>query len=91
MGLLSAPPMRRHPNLDANAKINLIQVDAAKNRNEKGQIIINIEKYTRKDLNEAELQELYTYYWAAHFGFKETVMLMILYRKWSIFMKAFYK
>ena len=52
-------------------------------------IIVELEKCKRKHLTQEERKELRAFYWAAFFGIKKFVKLMIAERKWSPFMKSF--
>ena len=50
---------------------------------------IYLTKVNKKELNDTETCELRVFYWAAFYGLKRFVRLMLYVKRWSPFMKSF--
>ena len=59
--------------------------------NDIGQKVVRVDRKSRKELkNEYEKALIRVFYWAAFYGYNETVIdYMILYKRWAPFIKSF--
>lgn len=51
--------------------------------------IVDVVRVNKKQLSQEEAQDMRIFYWAAYYGFKKYVRLMIIHRRWSPFIKSF--